>query len=136
MTGERAMETMIEGRSKVVNDGTRRREGEGGRILEGKRETNPSLLFISQLCPRCPGPSQDLDQQGRLGAGRVAPDEDHVETEIPASGVEEGCGGFSESLHSHYACGRLHSLNRRQPSGVICFRPKNVCWDSHFQRKG
>lgn len=48
------METMIEGRSKVVNDGTRRREGEGGRILEGKRETDPSLLFISQLCPRCP----------------------------------------------------------------------------------
>lgn len=44
----------IEGRSKVVNDGTRRREGEGGRILEGKRETDPSLLFISQLCPRCP----------------------------------------------------------------------------------
>lgn len=101
------METMIEGRSKVVNDGTRRREGEGGRILEaeGDRPEPPFHFSALSSLSFCPGPSQDLDQQGRLGAGRVAPEEDHVETEIPAPGVEEGCGGFSESLHSHYACG-------------------------------
>lgn len=125
----------IEGRERRHTEKGRGR-GQNSRGKEGDRPEPPFHFSALSSLSFCPGPSRDLDQLGRLGAGRVAPEEDHVETEIPAPGVEEGCGGFSESLHSHYACGRLHSLNRRQPSGVICFGPKNVCWDSHFQRKG